>query len=186
MKDFAARRGVVGSVVVESPALVRVVTDTVTETPVADAFARLREAARHRVRAALLEGVPDDERFAIRSMLVALVLGDAEDGYRTIENSFRAVGLSHILAISGFNLAVLGWIVGLAARTVSSVRCSTNAPSARVTITGTISLSKAPDEPARAASSCDRAEKSSSCARLNPHFAAMSSAETPWFTSPSG
>lgn len=120
MKDFAARRGVVGSVVVESPALVRVVTETVTETPVADAFARLREAARHRVRAALLEGVPDDERFAIRSMLVALVLGDAEDGYRTIENSFRAVGLSHILAISGFNLAVLGWIVGLAARTVSS------------------------------------------------------------------
>lgn len=120
MKDFAARRGVVGSVVVESPALVRVVTETVTETPVADAFARLREAARHRVRAALLEGVPDDERFAIRSMLVALVLGDAEDGYRTIENSFRAVGLSHILAISGFNLAVLGWIVGLAARAVSS------------------------------------------------------------------
>ena len=44
-------------------------------------------------------------------MLVALVLGDVEDGYRSIENSFRAVGLSHILAISGFNLAVLGWVV---------------------------------------------------------------------------
>ncbi|CAB4762851.1 unannotated protein [freshwater metagenome] len=72
------------------------------------------------------------------------------------------------------------------ARTVSSVRCSTIEPSAPVTITGTISLSKAPDEAARAASSCDRAEKSSSCARLSPHFAAMSSAETPWFTRPSG
>lgn len=120
MKEHAARRGVIGSVAVESPALVRVVPDADASEPIADAFARLRDAARMRVRAALLEGVPDDEAVAIRSMLVALVLGDAEDGYRTIENSFRAVGLSHILAISGFNLAVLGWVVGLAARLISS------------------------------------------------------------------
>ena len=44
-------------------------------------------------------------------MLVALVLGDVEPGYRPTEGSFRAAGLAHILAISGFNLAVLGWLV---------------------------------------------------------------------------
>jgi ComEC/Rec2-related protein len=120
MIEASARRGVVGSVAVDSPELVRVIDGRAADSPFAKSLARLRDSARERVRAALLEGVPDDGDVAIRAMLVALVLGDAEDGYRTIENSFRAVGLSHILAISGFNLAVLGWIVGLAARVVSS------------------------------------------------------------------
>jgi ComEC/Rec2-related protein len=120
MSEAAARRGVVGSVAVDDPALVRVIADEARSTPLLDACARLREAVRGRLRDALLDGVPEDRGFAVRSMLVALVLGDAEDGYRTVENSFRAVGLSHILAISGFNLAVLGWVVGLAARAVSA------------------------------------------------------------------
>lgn len=120
MIEASLRRGVVGSVAVDSPELVRIVEARDGGSPLSRAAAQLRDSIRERVRAALLEGVPADGDVAIRAMLVALVLGDAEDGYRTIENSFRAVGLSHILAISGFNLAVLGWIVGLVARAVSS------------------------------------------------------------------
>lgn len=112
-------RGVIGSVSVDSPALVGVAESAGHGSALAAAIARARDSARERIRTALVEGVPDAGDASIRAMLVALVLGDAEDGYRAIENSFRAVGLSHILAISGFNLAVLGWLVGLAARLVS-------------------------------------------------------------------
>ena len=108
---FAARRRIVGSVSVESASLCVKVADYRTPTPFAESFARMREALRSRLRDALLAGVPDDETHAVRSTLVALVLGDTEEGYAAIENAFRAVGLAHILAISGFNLAVLGWIV---------------------------------------------------------------------------
>lgn len=112
---IAARRGIVGSVSIESPHLCIPVSRYRSPTPFADSFARLREATRSRLREALLSGVPDDETHAVRSTLVALVLGDAEEGYAAVETSFRAVGLAHILAISGFNLSVLGWVVATAA-----------------------------------------------------------------------
>lgn len=67
----------------------------------------------------------------------------------------------------------------VAGRTVSSTSASTPG-------TGTTSVANAPDSPAAAASACERAANSSSCSRENPHFSAMSSAETPWLTSPSG
>ena len=110
--EVAARRGLIGSLVVESENLATMVAQWRSRTPIGDWFARARESLRGRMREALLAGVPGaGGESGIRSMLVALVLGDVEDGYRSIENSFRAVGLSHILAISGFNLAVLGWVV---------------------------------------------------------------------------
>ena len=115
--DIAAARGIVGTLSIDSAALATPVAGWRTRSPFMDAVDRARETLRGRMREALLAGVPVDEsgQTGIRSMLVALVLGDVEDGYRPIENGFRAAGLAHILAISGFNLAVLGWVVGAVA-----------------------------------------------------------------------
>ena len=112
-REYAARKGIVGSLSVDSPELCLAVEDYRTANPLADALCRVRENVRSRLRESLLIGVPEDRAGAVRPMLVALVLGDVEDGYAPIENAFRSVGLAHILAISGFNLAVLGWVVAL-------------------------------------------------------------------------
>lgn len=114
--EMMAKRRSIGTLVIESPGLARQVATIDRARPLQDALMRARESMRTRIRAALLSGVPDDhdddgEGAAIGAMLVALVLGDSEQGYEAIEQQFRAVGLAHILAISGFNLAVLGWVV---------------------------------------------------------------------------
>ncbi|MEY2714075.1 MAG: hypothetical protein RIT24_418 [Planctomycetota bacterium] len=109
--EAMARRASVGTLVVESPALITRLDSSARAHPLRDAFMRMRESLRLRVRDALLVGVPRGGEDAIDAMLVALILGDSEEGYEPIEHSFRAAGLAHILAISGFNLAVLGWVV---------------------------------------------------------------------------
>ena len=117
---FAAARGVCAAVSVDSPALVARLADIdparAVHGSVRRDLERLRGFLRVRLREALLAGVPDREIPTIRPMLVALVLGDSEEGYGMVEGAFRSVGLAHILAISGFNLAVLGWVVGTFAR----------------------------------------------------------------------
>lgn len=116
-RESAIRRGRIGTLVVESDSLATPVSDWTPSAPLLDAVARTREQVRTRMREALLAGVPSSGEHgsageaAVDSMIVALVLGDVEEGYREIENGFRAAGISHILAISGFNLAVLGWVV---------------------------------------------------------------------------
>jgi len=115
--DAMHARGAVGSIAIESTSLVEPIAGWRSSTPLMDAILELRAEARERARAALLSGMPEqspDDR-AIRAMIVALVLGDAEEGYRALEEDFRAVGLAHILAISGFNLTVLAWVAATAA-----------------------------------------------------------------------
>ena len=115
--DVLRQRGVIGSLSLDSTQLARPIAGWRSTDPLADAVLELRESLRHRVRTALVAGMPDrsadDE--SIRAMVVALVLGDTEGSYRAIEDDFRAVGLAHILAISGFNLTVLGWVTAAVA-----------------------------------------------------------------------
>ena len=133
LRAWAARNNVYGSLFVESADVCTVLTDPPSTTPIRDWIARLRASLRENLRAGLLAGVAGESGgepiggtnhehsyrdAGIRSMLVALVLGDTGEGYAEIENAFRATGLAHILAISGFNLAVLGWIVGTFARMI--------------------------------------------------------------------
>lgn len=120
--EHLALAGVAGGITVESVGTVSVIDAMPDGASLRWSAMRLRCIVRDALRTGLLAGVPDDEKSggrAVRSMLVALVLGDVEVGYRAIDDSFRAVGLSHILAISGFNLAVLGWVAATAARLVS-------------------------------------------------------------------
>jgi len=124
-RSLAARSGVVGFLSVESSELCGFVEGYVPQRPVSDFMLRLRDRIRSALRTGLLAGIDSDETKqagrpgdGVGAMLVALVLGDSEAGYAAIENGFRAVGLAHILAISGFNLAVLGWMVAFVARIV--------------------------------------------------------------------
>ena len=98
------------------------------------------------------------------------VMRQSISGKRSASASVRNAGLQ-----PGERLG--GWCAG---RTVSSVERVDAAA------TGTISVANAPDSPAAAASRCDRAANSSSSSRSKPHFAAMSSAQTPWLTRPVG
>jgi competence protein ComEC len=123
---FAASRGICATVSVDSPTLVSRLAEldparAVPATMRQD-LEQLRGFLRARVRESLLAGVPDREIPTVRPMLVALVLGESEEGYGMVEGAFRSVGLAHILAISGFNLAVLGWVVGTASRLVTEDR----------------------------------------------------------------
>lgn len=109
--ESMAKRASVGTISVDSPALLVPLGGSARAHPLHDGVMRAREDLRRRVRDALLSGVPRGGDDAIDAMLVALILGDSEEGYEPIEQGFRAAGLAHILAISGFNLAVLGWVV---------------------------------------------------------------------------
>jgi competence protein ComEC len=108
-REMAAMDGRVGSLAIDSVRLATEVIGWRSQSPMAESLARAREVLRGRLREGLLAGVPEEA--GVRPMLVALVLGDVEPGYKPIEGSFRAAGLAHILAISGFNLSVLGWLV---------------------------------------------------------------------------
>ena len=109
--EWMGRNRSIGTVLVDSSALMTRIEGASHARPLRDGFMRVRERLRLRIREALLAGVPRDGPAAIDAMLVALILGDSEEGYEPIEQGFRAAGLAHILAISGFNLAVLGWVV---------------------------------------------------------------------------
>lgn len=113
---LAAQQGLVGTMLVPS-------IDLVAPEPAAGAdglraaWIRLIAAIRDRVDAALggAEGASDDPG-AGRALLRAMLLGERDPLLREVESAFRRVGLVHIIAISGFNLAVLGWVVLLAVR----------------------------------------------------------------------
>jgi competence protein ComEC len=111
-RDFAVRSGIVGFLSVEHPDLCTTINKGRSDAPWSDAFTQARATLHQRVRDGLVYGVP--EAHGVRAMLLALVLGDEDPGYASTENAFRAAGLAHILAISGFNLAVLTWLVSTA------------------------------------------------------------------------
>lgn len=120
--DHLALHGIAGGITLESAGTIMPIDAAHDGESLRWTALRLRAVMREALRTGLLAGVPNDEEsggWAVRAMLVALILGDVEVGYRAIDDSFRAVGLSHILAISGFNLAVLGWVAATTARLVS-------------------------------------------------------------------
>lgn len=95
--------------------------DLVTITPasrgaVLSWFLNWRDDMRRRANAWLLADLPDSDRPARDAMLVSLLLGERDAEIDAVNESFQRVGLAHILAISGFHLAVLAGFVLLVAR----------------------------------------------------------------------
>jgi competence protein ComEC len=84
-----------------------------------------RDQLRHRASGWLLADLPDSTRSERDSMLVSLLLGERQAEIDGFYESFQRVGLAHILAISGFHLAVLAGFVVLAARLAGLSRRTT-------------------------------------------------------------
>ncbi len=70
---------------------------------------RARAALRDRTRHLLLDGFAPDSA-APRALLAALILGELEPGLRDVRSAFTRLGLAHVMAISGFHIAVMAAI----------------------------------------------------------------------------
>ena len=79
-------------------------------------FLSWRDDLRRRASAWLLADLPADERSERDALLVSLLLGERDAEIDRVYESFQRVGLAHILAISGFHLAVLAGFVMFIAR----------------------------------------------------------------------
>ena len=68
---------------------------------------RWRENIRSTTAGWLHQDFPDDENEGPESLLAALLLGDRAPALDDIQQSFRTVGLAHVLAVSGLHLGIL-------------------------------------------------------------------------------
>lgn len=119
---YAAQDGVIGRLHVPDASLVESVTQadepaTVSARVVSTA-ARVQGAMRSRARTALAAALPiqngqhgGDRDLSGRALLIAMLLGEREPGYEQVDDAFRRLGLVHLVAISGFNLAILAGLV---------------------------------------------------------------------------
>ncbi len=85
-------------------------------------FLNWRDDLRRRAGAWLLADLPRDDRTSRDALLVSLLLGERDAEIDRVYESFQRVGLAHILAISGFHLAVLAGFVMFIARLAGGER----------------------------------------------------------------
>ncbi|MBC7770922.1 MAG: ComEC/Rec2 family competence protein [Pyrinomonadaceae bacterium] len=122
---YAGQDGLIGRLHVPDASLVETVTQagepaTLGEKAVS-VMARVQAAMRLRARAALSAALPirsmqgdgsgDTRDESGRALLIAMLLGEREVGYEHADEAFRRLGLVHLVAISGFNLAILAGLV---------------------------------------------------------------------------
>lgn len=93
--SYLARRGT--SSVMEFPRVE--VLSTEGGSPIMRGLIRLKERGREIIRAALSEPQA--------ALLTGILLGDSSGMPRTLNDAFRQTGMTHIIAISGFNIAVI-------------------------------------------------------------------------------
>ncbi|NBX24464.1 MAG: DUF4131 domain-containing protein [Planctomycetes bacterium] len=68
---------------------------------------RLRHALQQRIDENMVRGMPAKPADRVATLVVAMTSGRERPGYASLRTTFAATGLSHFLAISGFNVAVL-------------------------------------------------------------------------------
>jgi competence protein ComEC len=94
----AWRNGLVGSIRME----------TVPErTQQAPWWRHIRHALQRCVDQNIVRGMPTGPDDRVATLVVAMTSGRERPGYASLRTTFAATGLSHFLAISGFNVAVL-------------------------------------------------------------------------------
>jgi competence protein ComEC len=79
-------------------------------------FLRWRDELRRRASAWLLSELPESARSERDSLLKIFLLGERDEQIDGVQSAFERVGLAHLLAISGFHLAVLAGFVLLLLR----------------------------------------------------------------------
>ncbi len=104
-QDYLARYGIFS---IMPNAAVRLIGED-RANPVMDAIFDFKDRARR----AIAQSLPEPDA----SLLMGILLGDARGLPPEVSDAFSAVGASHIIAISGFNMAILsGVVMGLLQR----------------------------------------------------------------------
>lgn len=112
---LAAQEHRVGTLIVTSAELIRPGSPAGWLDRARAAFVRVREC----LRAGVLRTLGDDadpEHARGHALVRAMLLGERDPALDEVEPAFRRVGLLHLVAISGFNLAVLVWVTLLIIR----------------------------------------------------------------------
>ena len=113
-RQYAKSLGQAGILTVSGRDLVHVTP--ASRSAIVSWFLNWRDDLRRRASAWLLADLPADERSQRDALLVSLLLGERDAEIDRVYESFQRVGLAHILAISGFHLAVLAGFVMFIAR----------------------------------------------------------------------
>lgn len=125
LRAWAAQEGVAGTLSAPGRSLVRVIEPPRGASRVQAAWLAWRGAMRERAESALgsreradaeselnkgAVGEIDEESRRARALLRSLLLGERDPELRDVQAAFRGLGLVHLVAISGFNLAVMAFI----------------------------------------------------------------------------
>lgn len=120
LRAWAAQEGAAGMMNAPGRSLVRVIEPPRGAARVHAAWLAWRSAMRQRAEAALGSGERagaqseaserSEEARRARALLRSLLLGERDPELRDVQAAFRGLGLVHLVAISGFNLAVMAFI----------------------------------------------------------------------------
>lgn len=103
---WATARGIGGTVRIDDASLVTVLpVDRSAASRTRWAIERWWGETRARARAVFRDAPGADA--STRALMGALVVGAREDGYQDVDRSFRRIGLSHVVAISGLHVSLL-------------------------------------------------------------------------------
>ena len=114
--DFRPRardRGLIGSISVDAGMISELQPDTNTDRLLAGVL-HLRSAVRSRAAGIINQAAADDPRAG--PIMRGLILGQRESDPLDVYGSFQRVGLAHLLAVSGFHVAVAAGIALLLIR----------------------------------------------------------------------
>lgn len=114
--SLSAQAGRVGTLVVAHPSQLIVITHEGLLARARAAITRGRAGVRTRALRALGLGLEQGEVNETASLLGALLLGERDPGFEGVYGVFQRVGVAHVLAISGFHLALVVMLALLALR----------------------------------------------------------------------
>jgi len=106
--QLARFQGLAGIITIGSPDNIhRLKPIRLAPSTLLNTILRWRENIRTTTTGWLNQDIPDDENQAPESLLAALLLGQRAPPLDDIQQSFRTVGLAHVLAVSGLHLGIL-------------------------------------------------------------------------------
>lgn len=119
-KQYAKSLGQAGILTVDSRELLKTTGRNGNE--LVGRLLNWRDEMRSRTSGWLLSGLPRTDRTQRDALLTALLLGERGPDLYGLNNSFKRVGLAHLLAISGFHLGVLAGFILLIVRIGGRIR----------------------------------------------------------------